>query len=180
MRHDKPGLRQIYVYLPNQRAWFVTLLHACSKCGCRVAGFQNNYQPGVERDKRCQQCSLYHTSGVLNTSIIHIHTVVQARSREMSGFGGVSCGVVVVEERDSRGSSVRRSRRTGTLVHATPRDSGGAVVALELVGDAGTETYMFRRGSCSLFHRFVHQGKLTVCTAGMRHQVTITNRSLSA
>ncbi|CAN0109584.1 unnamed protein product [Pylaiella littoralis] len=92
----------------------------------------------------------------------------------MSGFGGVSCGVVVVEERDSRGSSVRRSRRTGTLVHATPRDSGGAVVALELVGDAGTETYMFRRGSCSLFRRFVHQGKLTVCTAGMRHQIMMS------
>ncbi len=86
----------------------------------------------------------------------------------------VPCGVVVVEERDARGSSVRRSRRTGTLVHATPCGGGGGgdKVALELVGDAGTETYLFRKGNCSLFRSFVHQGKLTVCTAGMRHQVT--------
>lgn len=86
---------------------------------------------------------------------------------------GVPCGLVVVEERDARGSSLRRSRRTGTLVHATPCGAGGAggPVALELVGEAGSETYMFRRGSCSLFRSFVHQGKLTVCTAGMRHQV---------
>lgn len=86
---------------------------------------------------------------------------------------GVPCGLVVVEERDARGSSLRRSRRTGTLVHATPCGAGGAggPVALELVGEAGSETYMFHRGSCSLFRSFVHQGKLTVCTAGMRHQV---------
>ena len=79
--------------------------------------------------------------------------------------------MVVVEERDARGSSLRRSRRTGTLVHAIPCAGAGSPVALELVGDAGTETYMFRMGSCSLFRSFVHQGKLTVCTAGMRHQV---------
>lgn len=83
--------------------------------------------------------------------------------------------MVVVEERDARGSSLRRSRRTGTLVYATPCGgaSAGGAVALELVGDAGTETYMFRSGSCSLFRSFVHQGKLTVCTAGMRQQVCV-------
>lgn len=93
----------------------------------------------------------------------------------MSGCG-VPCGMVVVEERDARGSSLRRSRRTGTLVHATPCSGAGGPVALELVGDAGTETYLFRRGSCSLFRSFVHQGKLTVCTAGMRQQVTSPRR----
>ncbi|CAN0054694.1 unnamed protein product, partial [Scytosiphon promiscuus] len=82
----------------------------------------------------------------------------------------VSCGVVVVEERDARGSSVRRSRRTGTLVHATPCGGSAGGVALDLVGEAGTETYLFHKGSCRLFGSFVHQGKLTVCTTGMRHQ----------
>ncbi|CAM9567827.1 unnamed protein product, partial [Hapterophycus canaliculatus] len=85
--------------------------------------------------------------------------------------GGVSCGIVVVEERDARGSSVRRSRRTGTLVHATPCAGG---VALELVGEAGVETYLFHKGSCRLFRSFVRQGKLTVCTAGMRHQIMMS------
>ncbi|CAN0530220.1 unnamed protein product, partial [Ectocarpus sp. 8 AP-2014] len=47
---------------------------------------------------------------------------------------------------------------------------GGGSVAVDLVGDAGTETYMFQRGRCKLFRSFVHHGKLTVCTAGMRHQ----------
>ncbi|CAM9891123.1 unnamed protein product [Ectocarpus fasciculatus] len=89
----------------------------------------------------------------------------------MSVSCGVVCGVVVVEERDARGSSLGRSRRTGTLVHATPRGTGGGgSVAVDLVGDAGTETYMFQRGRCKLFRSFVHHGKLTVCTAGMRHQ----------
>ncbi|CAM9648376.1 unnamed protein product [Ectocarpus sp. 12 AP-2014] len=92
----------------------------------------------------------------------------------MSGGCGVVCGVVVVEERDARGSSLGRSRRTGTLVHATPRGTGGGggggSVAIDLIGDAGTETYMFQRGRCKLFRSFVHHGKLTVCTAGMRHQ----------
>lgn len=87
------------------------------------------------------------------------------------------CGVVVVEERDARGSSLGRSRRTGTFVHATPRDTGGGggggSVAVDLVGDAGTETYMFQRGRCKLFRSFVHHGKLTVCTAGMRYQVRV-------
>lgn len=86
------------------------------------------------------------------------------------------CGVVVVEERDARGSSVGRSRRTGTLVHATPWGTGGGggvTVAVDLVGDAGTETYMFQRGRCKLFRSFVHHGKLTVCTEGMRHQVRV-------
>lgn len=86
---------------------------------------------------------------------------------------GVTCGVVVVEERDARGSSVRRSRRTGTLVHVAGRAGGGAggATALILVGEAGTETYPFRKDRCQVFRSFVHQGKLTVCTAGMRHQV---------
>lgn len=93
---------------------------------------------------------------------------------------GVACGVVVVEERDARGSSIRRSRRTGTLVHATGGRAGGGggggsadggAMTLVLVGKAGTETYPFRRDRCQVFRSFVHEGKLTVCTAGMRHQV---------
>lgn len=86
-------------------------------------------------------------------------------------MAGVLCGVVVVEERDARGSSVRRSRRTGTLIHATPSGGGAGGAILELVGDAGTEAYAFRRGTCNLFRPFLHEGKMTVCTAGMRHQV---------
>ncbi|CAM9900247.1 unnamed protein product, partial [Ectocarpus sp. 4 AP-2014] len=102
------------------------------------------------------------------------------RTGRMSRGCGVVCGVVVVEERDARGSSLGRSRRTGTLVHATPRGTGGGggggggCVAVDLVGDAGTETYMFQRGRCKLFRSFVHHGKLTVCTAGMRHQIMLS------
>lgn len=84
---------------------------------------------------------------------------------------GVTCGVVVVEERDSRGSSVRRSRRTGTLVQASGRGDSGGATTLVLVGEAGVETYSFRRDTCKVFRSFLHQGKLTVCTGGMRHQV---------
>ena len=96
---------------------------------------------------------------------------------------GVPCGVVVVEERDTRGSSVRRSRRTGTVVYATVHGPGGGRVGnvekkgvrgaatLELVGDAGTEAYAFQRDRCRIFRSFLGDGKLTVCTEGMRHQV---------
>lgn len=90
--------------------------------------------------------------------------------------GGIPCGVVVVEERDARGSSVRRSRRTGTVAYARAavahgRSGGGKAAMLELVGEAGVEEYAFRKGVCKLFRSFEHEGKLTVCTAGMRHQV---------
>ncbi|CAN0490667.1 unnamed protein product, partial [Laminaria digitata] len=86
-------------------------------------------------------------------------------------MAGVPCGMVVVEERDKRGSSVRRSRRTGTVVHATRHGRGSRCATLELVGEAGTEAYVFDKGTCNLFKSFLQQGKLTVCTAGMRHQV---------
>lgn len=82
---------------------------------------------------------------------------------------GVPCGVVVVEERDARGSSVRRSRRIGTVVYA--RAHGGGTATLELVGDAGSEEHAFRKDKCQIFRSFLGEGKLTVCTAGMRHQV---------
>lgn len=78
---------------------------------------------------------------------------------------GINCGVVVVEERDARGSSVGRSRRNGTVVEV----SGDKLL---LIGEVGTETYTFRKGTCKLFRSFIHEGKLTVCTPGMRHQVT--------
>lgn len=42
---------------------------------------------------------------------------------------------------------------------------------LLLSGEAGTETYPFRRDTCRVFRSFIHEGKLTVCTPGMRHQV---------
>ncbi|CAM9643345.1 unnamed protein product [Ascophyllum nodosum] len=99
---------------------------------------------------------------------------------------GVPCGVVVVEERDTRGSSVRRSRRTGTVVYATVHGPGGGRVGnvekkgvrgaatLELVGDAGTEAYAFQRDRCRIFRSFLGDGKLTVCTEGMRHQIMMS------
>ena len=79
--------------------------------------------------------------------------------------------MVVVEERDKRGSSIRRSSRTGTVAHATGHGRGSRGATLELVGEAGTEAYAFDRGTCKLFRPFLQQGKLTVCTEGMRHQV---------
>lgn len=82
---------------------------------------------------------------------------------------GVPCGVVVVEERDARGSSMRRSRRTGTVVYA--RAHGGGAATLELVGNAGSEEYALCKDRCQIFRSFLCEGKLTVCTAGMRHQV---------
>lgn len=103
---------------------------------------------------------------------IHYNNLLLSlRCKNRGEMDGVACGIVVVEERDKRGSSVRRSRRTGTIVHATAHGRGAEGATLELVGEAGTEVYAFRKSTCRLFKSFLNQGKLTVCTAGMRHQV---------
>ncbi|CAM9400800.1 unnamed protein product, partial [Discosporangium mesarthrocarpum] len=62
---------------------------------------------------------------------------------------------VVIEERDSRMSSIRQSKRRSSRVNATCTGHDQSI--LTITGEAGTETYRFRKADCKLFRAFTHE-----------------------